>query len=286
MRRNMAGLLFLLLLLGGSAGSPAAADVPRPQRIVSLNQCTDQLLLLLVPPERVASVSFVSKQPQWEPPERKAVLDRIPSNRGTAEEALNLRPDLVVTTEYTGTQAVQLLRRLGYRVEEFKTEANFADIRANIRKMGALTGEQAKAEELVAAFEAHLAAIKARAKPNAGVFADVGVNGWMSGEGTLMAEIANAAGYRTLGQALGVSGFTNLSLEQIIAAQPSVVAISNAWTRPPSEATNALKHPAFRQLARTATFIDIPDRLTVCGLPSVLDAADLLEQAKPAQHAS
>src|SRR5262249_16444799 len=158
----------------------------------------------------------------------KAALDHIPANRGTAEEALHLKPDLVVTTEYTGTEAVRLLRRLGYKVAEFKTEESFEDIRANIRKMGALTGETAKAEELAAAFDARLAAIKAKAKPNAGVFANVGVNGFMSGEGTLMAEIANAAGYRTLAQALGIKGYTNLSLEQIIAASPNVVALSNA----------------------------------------------------------
>src|SRR5579871_5323210 len=147
MQRNTGSLqvLLYLLLLWGAALSPAAADVPRPQRIVSLNRCTDLLALLLVSPERMASVSFVSEQPQWAPPELRGVLDKIPANRGTAEEALSLKPDLVVTTEYTGSEAVHLLRRLGYRVEEFKTETSFDDIRSNIRKMGALTGEEAKA---------------------------------------------------------------------------------------------------------------------------------------------
>jgi iron complex transport system substrate-binding protein len=146
--------------------------------------------------------------------------------------------------------------------------------------MGDLVGEPARARSIVAAFDARLAALRAKALAQSGVFADVGVNGWMSGDGTLMAEVANAAGYRTLGQTMGVAGFRNLSLEQIVAAKPDVIALSNAWTSPPSEATNALRHPAFRDLARTAKVVDIPDRLTICGSPATLDAVELIANAR------
>lgn len=280
MARIMASFL-MLLLLSGLAVPPAAADAPRPQRIVSMNQCTDLLLLMLAPPERIASISFVSRQPQWTPPEYASEIARLPVNHGGAEKILTLKPDLIVTARYSGTQTVQTLERLGYQVAEFDAESSFADIRSNIRKMGRLVGEEARAESIVAAFDARLSAIEAKAHENAGIFADVGVNGWMSGEGTLMAEAANAAGYQTLGQKLGVSGFANLSLEQIVAAHPDVVAMSNAWTHPPSEATDALRHPAFKALGKTATFIDIPDRLTVCGSPDILDAVEMIARAKP-----
>ena len=280
MARIMAGFQ-MLLLLSGLAVSPAAADAPRPQRIVSMNQCTDLLLLMLVKPDRIASISFVSRQPQWTPPEFATEIAHLPINHGGAEKILTLRPDLVVTASFSETQTVKTLRRLGYPVAEFDAENSFQDIRANIRKMGALVGETARADQIVAAFDARLAHIKAQAPKHGGVFADVGVNGWMSGGGTLMAEAANAAGYQTLGQKLGVQGFANLSLEQIIAAHPDVVAMSNAWTHPPSEATDALRHPAFKALSETATFVDIPDRLTVCGSPDILDAVDMIAHARP-----
>ncbi len=281
-------LLLLLLLLSGLAVSPAAADALRPQRIVSMNQCTDLLLLLLVDPERIASISFVSSQPQWTPPDYAGVIARLPSNRGIAEEVLALKGDLVVTESFNNRQTVQLLRRLGYSVAEFDAETGFSSIRANILRMGDLVGEAARAQAIVAAFDARLAGLRARASAQtsaqtsakAGIFADVGVNGWMSGEGTLMADVANAAGYRTLGQAMGVAGFRNLSLDQIVAAKPDMIALSNAWTSPPSEATNALRHPAFRDLARSATRVDIPDRLTICGSPATLDAVELIEKAR------
>ena len=284
MARIIASFQFLLLLLSGLAVSPAAADALRPQRIVSMNQCTDLLLLLLVDPERIASISFVSSQPQWTPPDYAGVISRLPSNRGIAEEVLALKGDLVVTESFNNRQTVQLLRRLGYSVAEFDAETGFSSIRANILRMGDLVGEAARAQAIVAAFDARLAGLRAKASAQtsagAGIFADVGVNGWVSGEGTLMADVANAAGYRTLGQAMGVAGFRNLSLDQIVAAKPDMIALSNAWTSPPSEATNALRHPAFRDLARSATRVDIPDRLTICGSPATLDAVELIEKAR------
>jgi iron complex transport system substrate-binding protein len=279
MARIAASFQILVLLLGLIV-APAAADTSRPQRIVSMNQCTDLLLLMLVEPERIASLSFVSGQPQWTPPQYANVIKRLPTNRGLAEEVLALKGDLVVTESFNNRQTVQLLRRLGYKVAEFDAETGFKDIRANILKMGELVGESARAKEIVVAFDVRLAALRARAPAKPGVFADVGVNGWMSGDATLMSDVANAAGYRTLGQSMGVAGFGNLTLEQIVAAKPDVIALSNAWTSPPSESTNALQHPAFRGLAKTAKIVDIPDRLTICGSPSTLDAVEMIANAR------
>ena len=40
-------------------GAGKAASVTKPQRIVSLNLCTDQLLLQLVEPQRIAAISNI-----------------------------------------------------------------------------------------------------------------------------------------------------------------------------------------------------------------------------------
>ena len=50
------------------------------------------------------------------------------------------------------------LDRLGLTVETFPIETGFADIRANMTRMGALLGREARAAELVAAMDAALAA--------------------------------------------------------------------------------------------------------------------------------
>src|SRR5258708_20472979 len=61
---------------------------------MSLSMCTDDLLLELLPPERIASITYYSRDPgisrQWP----QAAKVRI--NWGTAEEVLAEKPDLVL----------------------------------------------------------------------------------------------------------------------------------------------------------------------------------------------
>jgi iron complex transport system substrate-binding protein len=274
------GLTAAALALAAMAGAPpASGDAVKPQRIVSMNQCTDLFVLMLADPERIASVSFVTKQPQWTPPEYKAELAGIPSNHALAEEVLPVRPDLVVTTPWTGSAAVRLLRKLGYRVETFDPEVTLDDVRKNIQRMGDLLGEQERAKRAVAAFDARLSAIRAKAGPPDRVIASFGVNGYTAGKGTLTAEAANAAGFRTLGEKMGFSGYLFVPLERVIAESPDVLAPSNAWTAPPSMATDAFNHPVMRKFAKADAVVNIPERLLVCGSPAVLDAVELMARA-------
>jgi iron complex transport system substrate-binding protein len=236
---------------------------------------------MLAEPDRIASLSFVTSQPQWTPPEYRDVVARLPVNHALAEEVLALRPDLVVTTPFTGGAATQLLGKLGYRVETFNPETTFADIKANILKMGDLLGEQDKAKAVIEAFDARLAAIQAGAGARDKVIAIFGVNGFSAGKDTLAAEAARVAGFQTLGEKIGYSGFRFLSLEQVLAGTPDVLAISNAWTEPPSLATDAMKHPAMRGFAEAGgVTVNLPERLLVCGSPAALDAAELMARAR------
>ena len=100
---------------------PAAAGPP--VRIASMNQCTDQLLLLLAPDETIASLSFVSRQRPWLDPAQQARIIRLPVNQGAAEEMVRLNPDLIVTSAFSDASTLSLLRRLGSRVETFEPSA-------------------------------------------------------------------------------------------------------------------------------------------------------------------
>ena len=277
----IAAALTLLIYWGGAEAQPAVPQRPaKPQRIVSMNQCTDLFVLMLAEPERIASVSFVSKQKQWTPPEYAAELAGIPSNHALAEEVLPARPDLVVTTPWTGAAAVRLLRKLGYQVETFEPEVTLDDIRKNIVRMGDLLSEPERAQQAVAAFDQRLAAIKSEVGALDQVIANFGVNGYTAGADTLTAAAAAAAGFQTLGEKMGFSGFRFISLEQVLAEAPDVLAPSNAWTEPPSMATDAMNHPAMRKISRTSPVVNVPERLLVCGSPAALDAAELMARSR------
>src|SRR5688500_14449568 len=76
-----------------------ARATPAPQRVMSLNACTDVLLLRLLPHERIASVTFLTHESR--DASLRALAAGVGSNRGAAEEVLSVSPDLVLAGQYT-----------------------------------------------------------------------------------------------------------------------------------------------------------------------------------------
>src|SRR5215469_7192604 len=142
MRKLGAALLLLLATMGQGMAAPT------PHRIMSLKICTDELLMDLAPPSRIASVTFLSRESAalklW--PEAA----RIPVNHNSPEEVLATRPDLVLTDSFTTPEMRALLARSGARVVEVPPAENFAQIRVVTRLVGQAVGEPAKAEALIA----------------------------------------------------------------------------------------------------------------------------------------
>jgi iron complex transport system substrate-binding protein len=280
-RHGIAALLALAVL--APATSAAADAQQRPQRIVSMNLCTDELLMRIVDPSRIASITYLSRQPLNAPLGLDDTIAKIRVNHGLAEEVLMSKPDLIVTGSFSTMAATSLLRGLGQNIVTFDPEADFDDMRANIRKMGEAVGEPQRAEQVIADFDARLAELQAQLPPgDKPVFADIGVNNFMSGRDTLFAHVVNAGGWRTLGETLGYSGYTNIPLEQLLRMRPDLVSTATPWSNPPSMSTQNLRHPALRELVADTPHITIPERYTTCGAPSVLGAVELLVEARKA----
>lgn len=278
-RLDVAALLSCVFL----AATPAAGAETRPQRIVSMNLCTDELLMRMVDPSRIASITYLSQQPVNAPLGLDAIASTLKVNHGLAEEVLMQDPDLILAGRFTSTTAVSLLRRIGYKIVVFNPENTLDDMRANIRKLGEAVGEIDRAEKIIADFDRRLKALQqqipAGEKP---VFADIGVNNYIAGANTLYAHIVNAGGYTTLGQALGFEGFRNVPLEEILSTSPALISTATPWTSPPSMSTIALRHPALRSMVENTPHVTIPERYTTCGTPSMLGAVEILVAARKA----
>src|SRR4051812_11164048 len=125
--------------------SPAAAA---PQRIVSMNLCTDQMALLLAGPERIVSISFLGADPAESP--LAAMARGIPLNHGLAEEIVAVKPDLVLAGTYTTGFAKAMLARLHYRVLEIDSPNTIAGIRTTFLRVGEALGDRDRAVQLLA----------------------------------------------------------------------------------------------------------------------------------------
>lgn len=287
MTGRLTALILLSTLLVGGMIKTAAADAQprsgkaRPQRIVSMNLCTDELLMRIVDPSRIASITHLSTQPINAPLGLGGIASKLKVNHGLAEEVLMQKPDLILAGRYTTSTATALLRKLGHNVVIFDPENTLDDMRANIRKLGEAVGETGRAEQVIADFDAKLAALQARIPPGQQpIYAEIGVNNFIAGANTLYTHVVNASGYRTLGQALGFEGFRNVPLEQILSVKPALISTATPWTNPPSMSTMALRHPALRAMVEKTPQVSIPERYTTCGAPSVLGAVEILVAAR------
>src|SRR5205823_3458619 len=104
----------LLLLVMLTATPVSAADAPR--RVVSFNQCGDQLVLALADPEQIAGLSPYAADPSLSAAAEKA--KRYPRLDWQAESTIALGPDLVLIGQNDRPVTKHILRAQGLRLYE------------------------------------------------------------------------------------------------------------------------------------------------------------------------
>lgn len=247
-----------------------------PQRVVSINVCTDQLALLLAKPDQLYSVSFLASDPTASYLHEDA--QKYIPNSGQAEELFRMQPDLILAGSYTTRATVQLLRNLGFRIEEFSPEHSITDIRNNIRRMGELLGTNAKASELIAQIDYDLQSLR-NSNPTRLTLALYHPNSYTSGSDTLLGDIVSKAGLINLADKLSLSSIAKLPLEQLILSKPDLIVVGDSERTGDALAVQNFDHPAYKQLLDHSQPVTIDDRLTACGTPFTLKAAIELQNA-------
>lgn len=271
MSRFLAGVA--LAALAFSACGTASAQ---PKRVVSMNLCTDQMAMLIAGEGQLYSVSYLAGDPGSSVLAEQA--GKYAVNHGLAEEIFLMQPDMVVAGTYTTRTTVDLLRRLGFRVEEFVPETSFDDVCANLLRMGVILGRQQRAAELVAELDRGLARLAANTVPQKSV-ALYYANSYTSGSGTLADAIVKAAGLRNIGDALGFASTVRLPLELLLLADPDLIVAEDNRYEAPALAQENFIHPAFRAIASGDHTVAVRSKYTICGAPFTLEAARMLQDA-------
>jgi len=203
--RTLLGVLVLLAL-------PAMAASGRPpERVVSLNLCTDQYLVLLAPARAVA-LSPLARDPALSVvAERAAGMAWV---RPDAEAVLALRPDLVLAGPYGAQTTLAVLARRGVAILRTGLPQDFDGIRAETRRFAAALAAGAEGERLLAEMEARLAGIAPH--PPLAVLA-LEPRGYVPGAGSLERSVIAAAGFTA------ARGGGRLGLEAIAADPPALI---------------------------------------------------------------
>jgi len=268
-------LFFTVLLL---VSAPLlAAD--KPQRIVSIGLCTDQLLLMLAEREQIASVSVWALDQ-----EMSYMIDAVgdlPLNNSSVEEVIQYQPDLVVASKFAAWDTAKFLRQLGYQVKQIPLARSIADIYSLLRQFGEWTGNQQRAESVIEQMQVELAEIQQRyaGRPQKTVMV-YSPNGFTIGANTLENDLFTHAGYINLAANMGIEGFQPIALETLIAAAPDVLQIDRTLSRPDSLATAYVAHPALARMIEHREYLDIPTRLRICAGPMITEAIESMAQRR------
>ncbi|MGH7068209.1 MAG: ABC transporter substrate-binding protein [Acetobacteraceae bacterium] len=242
-------LLPLILL----PGQPAAAHL----RVVSLNLCTDQMLVLLAPGE-IAGLSPLARDPAL-----SAVADaaaHLPVVRPSAEAVLRLHPSLVLAERYGAQTVVAALKTLGLRVVMIADPQSFAAIRAALTRVSKLLGKPARAALLISQMDATLSRLPHPAHRQTAILLQP--RGLAAGPDSLAGAVIEAAGYRDAAR----GGW--LPLERLLADPPDLLILPEARGFP-SLATRLLDDPAIARLPRRT----VPAAWLMCGSPFAARAA-------------
>ncbi|WP_299934746.1 ABC transporter substrate-binding protein [uncultured Nitratireductor sp.] len=269
-RKRLSRLSGLTFLAGALLSAPVSAA---PERVMSLNLCTDQLAMTLAEPDQLISVSFLAREPDLSMLHEKA--QDFPVNRGLAEEVFLEKPDLVVTGTYSLHNTTALLKRLGFRVEEFSFVQTLDTIPGEIRRMGVLLGQEARAEKLADDFSQELDAIAKSQCDMRPTMIAYDQNGVALGSGTLADSVMQAAGFANLAADLGLVGVAPFPLEQVIAARPDVI-VTSASEGAPTLGEHVPRHPAVAALPDTRIGAFVPAGAWSCGSPAVIEAVRAL----------
>jgi iron complex transport system substrate-binding protein len=274
---NTASLVAIVLALVPATPLNAAAT---PKRIVSLNLCTDELVLRLADHKNIVSVTYLSKDPI----SANAVdlAADVPLNHGLAEEIIPLNPDLVVAGTFTTRTAVAMLKQTRFPVTEFGVARNIADVRTGIRKMAALVGEPARGDALVASFDQRLASIGTSPPARRPTALVLNANGFTVGAGTLVDDIMTRAGLENIAAHMNLGNYTQLPLEVVVRSNVDVLIVSARRDGPPSLATALLDHPVLSKLGPKTHVVVMPTNLWSCGGPEVAEAVARLHAAAEA----
>jgi len=224
MKKYLASALVSVLLW-----LPQTGYSDKPTGIVSLDLCTDWMLLKYAERSQVRAFSSLLYQYQadWVP-------DELPTHDGSLENILLLEPELLITGEYNAILLRKRLMQLGKTVKVLPLPHGLDSIRDYQQRFLSIVQSGASIDDEV--WE------KSFVSKNKSLLL-LGANGIGTGRNTLEHDMLTKAGWSNYIQQ---SGYVNLQMEQIVADPPDAI----YWSAPLSNslANLFLHHPAIKKI--------------------------------------
>jgi iron complex transport system substrate-binding protein len=201
-----------------------------PQRIVSLAPSNTEILFAVGAGSQVIGRDTLSNFPE----EVKKLTDI-----GSTFDALNtekivsLKPDLVLAAEINTPEQVKQLESLGLTVYYLKNPLTLEEMYKNLETVGQMTGHNEETARLIESLKKRVAAVDKKIAPissRPNVFYELDATDpakpFTAGKGTFITQLIERAGGHNI--AADLDGYPQMSLEQVVAANPAFIILGDA----------------------------------------------------------
>lgn len=267
--------------------------IQKPHRIVSLSIGTDEILMELVPVDRIAALTYLADDSGISNIREKA--KQVPTKiRANAETVISLQPDLVLVPDWQPKELVQIMRDAGLSVYVYHSPTTIDEIKAVIADIALAVGEKETGAKIIASMEAELTKVTERVQQiPAGerlVVVHFSLMGGSGGKDSTFDDICRYAGVENGAAAAGLGMTGILSKEQIVAINPDLLIIPT-WdysgkTDLQKFADEVKTDPALQTVkaVRQQKLIPVPDRYLYCSSQYIVYGVRALAKAAYPQY--
>ena len=258
---RLRGIGLLLTLAGCLPVAVAVAGSDAPQRVVSLDLCTDWILTVHADPSRIAALSPMGQRFGA----RFGPVSGWPEHDGSLEQVIALKPDRVIVGPYNAVRLRQRLEALGIPVDVTRLPTSLDGVAAFEQQVLDLLGrDPSRARAPIA---------RPAVDPTAPRLLVLGANGVGTARGTFESEVLERAGWRNY---LDAEGYVRLDMENVVSDPPDAI----LWAAPvsPARANAFADHRALRAVVPPPRWLHTDNWRWECPGPWTWDLVDQLRR--------
>ena len=221
--------LFLILLFSFTAiVSAKGIQAKKYNRIVSLTLSGDEMLLGLVPENRIAGLSGKINEDK----EISNVVDKakkFPKIEGNEEVLMSLEPDLIIVADWLSKRITDIGAITGAKVYFYKTPNSYEEQKKLIRDLANLVEEKENGEKLIKNMDDRLKDLQNKiaknykgTKPRILMYTSFGTT---SGKNTTFDDMVKLINGVNVVAEAGIDRFKDISKEKVIELNPDIIIV-------------------------------------------------------------
>ena len=240
-------------------------------KIVSLDLCSDQIVLILADKNQVAAISTAAED-VYSFYRQKAFY--FPKTRGTIEEIIMLEPDVVLQTYSATMNMGEMVERIGASLIELNFGNKPETLYKNIELAGKVLGQKDRAFQFNKIYAGRINKIKNQPRSKLKI-AYITPSGVTAGTGTSVDDIIKLSGFESYAAAHNFKGWINLPIENLIMDPPDIFITGYFEDEAVTQSNWSLaRHSSLIKMMENIPTVNIPSSYLSCNGLFIVDAAE------------